>query len=52
MSSATIQQNPTLSEKVHFHAVITVPKGRYIAPYSRATAEIDSLAKSEQSIGC
>ena len=48
MSSATIQQNPSLAEKVHFHTVITVPKGRYIAPYSRATPEIDSFAKSEK----
>jgi tripartite-type tricarboxylate transporter receptor subunit TctC len=48
MSTATLQQNPALMEKVHFHTVITVPKGRYVAPYSRATAEIDSFAKSEQ----
>ena len=48
MSSATLQQNPSLMEKVHFHTVITVPKGRYTAPYSRATAEIDSFAKSEK----
>jgi len=48
MSSATIQQNPALMDKVHFHTVITVPKGRYVAPYSRATAEIDSFAKSER----
>jgi tripartite-type tricarboxylate transporter receptor subunit TctC len=47
MSSATIQQNPSLAEKVHFHTIITVPKGRYVAPYSRATAEIDSFARSE-----
>jgi len=47
MSSATMQQNPSLAEKVHFHTVITVPKGHYIAPYSRATPEIDSFAKSE-----
>jgi tripartite-type tricarboxylate transporter receptor subunit TctC len=48
MSSATIQQNPSLVDKVHFHTIITVPKGRYIAPYSRATPEIDSFAKSEK----
>jgi tripartite-type tricarboxylate transporter receptor subunit TctC len=48
MSSATIQQNPSLMEKVHFHTVITVPKGRYIPPYSRETPEIDSFAKSEK----
>ncbi len=48
MSSATIQQNPSVMEKVHFHAVITVPKGRYVAPYSRNTPEIDSFAKSEK----
>jgi tripartite-type tricarboxylate transporter receptor subunit TctC len=48
MSSATIQQNPALMEKVHFHAIITVPKGRYIAPYSRETPEIDSFAKNEK----
>jgi tripartite-type tricarboxylate transporter receptor subunit TctC len=47
MSSATMQQNPSLADKVHFHTIITVPKGRYIAPYSRATPEIDSFAKSE-----
>ena len=48
MSSATIQQNPSLMEKVHFHTVITVPKGRYVPPYSRETREIDSFAKSEK----
>ena len=48
MSSATIQQNPTLAETVHFHTVITVPKGRYVAPYSRTTPQIDSFAKSER----
>jgi tripartite-type tricarboxylate transporter receptor subunit TctC len=48
MSSATIQQNPEMMEKVHFHAVITVPKGRYVAPYSRDIAEIDTFAKSEK----
>lgn len=48
MSSATLQQNPSLMEKVHFHTVITVPKGRYIAPYSRATPEIDSFARSDK----
>ncbi len=48
MSSATIQQNPSLMEKVHFHTIITVPKGRYIPPYSRETAEIDSFAKSDK----
>ncbi len=48
MSSATIQQNPSLMERVHFHTIITVPKGRYTAPYSRATPEIDSFAKSDR----
>lgn len=48
MSSATIQQNPSLAEKVHFHAVITVPKGHYVAPYSRATPELDSFARSDK----
>ena len=48
MSSATIQQNPSLMEKVHFHTIITVPKGRYISPYSRDIAEIDSFAKSDK----
>jgi len=48
MSSATIQQNPSLAEKVHFHAVITVPKGHYAAPYSRATPELDSFARSDK----
>jgi tripartite-type tricarboxylate transporter receptor subunit TctC len=47
MSSATIQQNPSLMDRVHFHTIITVPKGRYIAPYSRSTPEIDSFAKTE-----
>jgi tripartite-type tricarboxylate transporter receptor subunit TctC len=48
MSSATIQQNPSIVEKVHFHTVITVPKGRYIPPYSRDIPEIDSFAKTEK----
>ena len=48
MSSATIQQNPSMMEKVYFHAVITVPKGRYVAPYSRSTPEIDSFARSDK----
>src|SRR5262245_38525999 len=41
MSSATIQQNPGISETVHFHTVVTIPKGRYIATYSREIPEID-----------
>jgi tripartite-type tricarboxylate transporter receptor subunit TctC len=48
MSTATIQQNPSLVEKINFHTVITVPKGRYVAPYSREIPEIDAFAKSEQ----
>jgi tripartite-type tricarboxylate transporter receptor subunit TctC len=48
MSSATIQQNPSLMDKVHFHAVITVPIGRYVAPYSRSMPEIDSFAKGDK----
>ena len=47
MSTSTIQQNPALMDKVHFHTIITVPKGRYVPPYSRETPEIDSFAKSE-----
>ena len=47
MSTSTIQQNPSLMDKVHFHTIITVPKGRYVPPYSRETPEIDSFAKSE-----
>jgi len=48
MSSATIQQNPSLVEKVYFHTVITIPKGRYVPPYSRDIPEIDSFAKNEK----
>ncbi|MGH7834748.1 MAG: hypothetical protein ACREQK_13965 [Candidatus Binatia bacterium] len=48
MSRATIQQNPSLAEKVYFHTVITVPKGRYAPPYSRDIPEIDSFARSEK----
>ena len=48
MSTATIQQDPSLVEKVYFHTLITVPKGRYVAPYSRDIPEIDSFAKSEK----
>jgi tripartite-type tricarboxylate transporter receptor subunit TctC len=48
MSRATIQQDPSLLEKVYFHTVITVPKGRYVPPYSREIPEIDSFAKSEK----
>jgi len=48
MSSATIQQNPSLMEKVQFHTIITVLKGRYISPYSRETPEIDSFAKNDK----
>jgi len=48
MSSATIQQNPGISDTVHFHTVITIPKGKYIAPYSREIPEIDSFAKNDK----
>jgi tripartite-type tricarboxylate transporter receptor subunit TctC len=48
MSSATIQQDPSIADKVHFHTVITVPKGRYVAPYSRDIPEIDVFAKTEK----
>ncbi len=47
MSTATIQQDPSLVEKVHFHTVITVAKGHYAAPYSRDIAEIDVFAQNE-----
>jgi hypothetical protein len=52
MSRATIQQNPSLMEKVYFHTLITVPKGRYVAPYSRDIPEIDSLPKARRSTAC
>jgi tripartite-type tricarboxylate transporter receptor subunit TctC len=48
MSGATIQQNPSLVEKVNFHTVITIAKGRYVPPYSRDIPEIDGFAKSEK----
>src|SRR5262245_57034376 len=48
MSSATIQQNPAMMEAAHFHTIITVPKGRYIPPYSRETPEIDSFARGDR----
>jgi tripartite-type tricarboxylate transporter receptor subunit TctC len=48
MSRATIQQEPSLVEKVYFHTVITIPKGRYVPPYSRDIPEIDSFAKNEK----
>ena len=48
MSGATIQQNPSLMEKVNFHTVITIAKGRYGPTYSRDIPEIDGFAKSEK----
>jgi tripartite-type tricarboxylate transporter receptor subunit TctC len=48
MSTATIQQDPSLVEKVYFHTLITVPKGRYVAPYSRDIPEIDNFAKADK----
>jgi tripartite-type tricarboxylate transporter receptor subunit TctC len=48
MSTATIQQEPSLVEKVYFHTLITVPKGRYVAPYSRDIPEIDSFARADK----
>jgi tripartite-type tricarboxylate transporter receptor subunit TctC len=48
MSAATIQQNPEMMDKVNFHAVITVPKGRYVEPYARTIPEIDTFAKNPQ----
>jgi tripartite-type tricarboxylate transporter receptor subunit TctC len=51
MSTATIQQDPSLVNKVYFHTLITVPKGRYVAPYSRDIPEIDSFAKTDKEHG-
>jgi hypothetical protein len=48
MSRATMQENPSLAEKVYFHTLITIPKGRYVSPYPRDIPEIDSFAKSEK----
>jgi hypothetical protein len=48
LSSASMQQNPELAEKVYFHTIITVPKGRYVPPYSQDIPEIDVFAKSEK----
>jgi tripartite-type tricarboxylate transporter receptor subunit TctC len=51
MSTATLQQDPSLLEKVYFHTLITVPKGRYVAPYSRDIPEIDKFADSDKEHG-
>jgi tripartite-type tricarboxylate transporter receptor subunit TctC len=48
MSRATMQENPSLVEKIYFHTLITIPKGRYVPPYPRDIPEIDSFAKSEK----
>ena len=48
MSTATIQQDPSVMEKVYFHTLITVPKGRYVVPYSRDIPEIDRFAKTDK----
>lgn len=48
MSTATMQQNPALVEKVYFHTVITVPKGHYGTSYSRDIPDLDSFAKSDR----
>ena len=48
MSTATMQQNPSLVEKVYFHTIITVPKGHYGKSYARDVPQIDGFAKSDK----
>ncbi len=48
MSAATATQNPTMPDQVDIHAVYTVPKGRYIPPFSTQIPEIDVFAKTEK----
>ena len=48
MSAATATQRPMLAEKVDIHTVFTVPRGRYVPPFSNQMPEIDVFAKTDK----
>lgn len=48
MSAATATQHTMLVDKVDIHAVFTVPKDRYVPPFSSRMPEIDVFAKTEK----
>jgi len=48
ITSTTIQINPELLERAHFHAIIAVPKGKYYPPFSPHLPEIDLFARTEK----
>jgi tripartite-type tricarboxylate transporter receptor subunit TctC len=52
MSPSTIQQNPALLEKVHLHALVNLPRGKYHPVYPPGVPEIDVFAgaKKEQEL--
>jgi tripartite-type tricarboxylate transporter receptor subunit TctC len=48
MSPSTIQQNPELLERVHLHALVNLPKGKYHPVYPRGVPEIDNFAGTQK----
>jgi len=48
MSPSTIQQNPALLEKVHLHALVNLPQGKYHPVYPSGIPEIDRFAGTQK----
>jgi len=48
MSPSTIQQNPSLLDRVHLHAVVNLPRGKYHPVYPPGLPEIDVFAGTQR----
>jgi tripartite-type tricarboxylate transporter receptor subunit TctC len=48
MSPSTIQQNPALLERIHLHALVNLPRGKYHPVYPPGVPEIDVFAGSQK----
>ncbi len=48
MSPSTIQQNPELLDRVHLHALINLPKGKFHPVYPPGVPEIDNFAGTQK----
>lgn len=46
MSPSTIQQNPELLNRVHLHALVNLPKGKFHSVYPAGIPEIDNFAST------
>lgn len=48
MSPSTIQQNPELLDRVHLHALVNLPRGKFHPVYPPGVPEIDNFAGTQK----